>query len=75
MCARSRGKSAQFSGIENGILACFGKMLFDMVFEHVMMMNWGSNIQEKYSLKNLVKIHALFSRRNLYGKWLWISLM
>ena len=63
MCVRCRGKIYPVFWNENGILAWFGKMMFDMVFEHAMMNNWSSNIQEKYLLRCLVKIHDLFSSR------------
>ena len=39
------------------------KKLFDMIFEHEMMISGSSNAQEKYLIRYLVKIHALFSSK------------
>ena len=50
-------------------------MLFDMIFEHEMMISGSSNAQEKYLIRYLVKIHALFSSkwktRNKERPWKW----
>ena len=44
-----------------GILAWLGKMMFDLVFEHVMMSIWRRNIHEKYLWRCLVLLQDLFS--------------